>query len=326
MLTCRLSVVYIIFSVFSSAFLYGNSPTNDSIASLTALFEQIAQNPNDLLMGSEEFLLDQVESFSLDEADEDSEDVYDIEGLFSLSEAGIIDTTKVPAASLYPNWRHNAVNPYEFNILAWKDTARISLQNYHHPFLNRITSEFGFRRYRFHYGIDIKLNYGDSVRCAFDGMVRMVRYNRLGYGHYVVIRHFNGLETIYAHLSRPLVKVNQPIRSGEVLGLGGSTGRSTGSHLHFETRYLGQAFNPREIIEFDQGAIRQPDQQILLSLNTFGHIKEMAMTRYYVIRKGDTLSRIAMRNGVSINTLCKLNNISTKTILRIGQRLKISGL
>ncbi|MDD4032617.1 MAG: M23 family metallopeptidase [Bacteroidales bacterium] len=315
MLLHRLSATCIALSAFSMIFAMGSTPTADTVIqfkNLDLISIQVAE--------------DTEEEVSLEEAESESEDVLDIEGLISLYGNGPVDTTKVPAASIYPSWNHNAVNPYNFKILNWKDTAKIDLHQYAQPYLNRITSEFGYRRYRFHYGIDIKLYTGDSVKCAFDGMVRMVKYNRRGYGHYVVVRHFNGLETIYAHLSKTLVKINQPIRSGEVLGLGGSTGRSTGSHLHFETRYLGQAFNPREIIDFDKGEIKIPEQEILLTLNNYPHIKEMAQTRYYVIKKGDTLGRIALRNGVSISTLCKLNKISTKTILRIGQRLKLSGI
>lgn len=89
-----------------------------------------------------------------------------------------------------------------------------------------------------HNGLDIKVYIGDTIRAAFSGKVRMVKYERRGYGKYVVIRHENGLETVYGHLSKQIVDENQYVEAGEPIGLGGNTGRSTGSHLHFE-RVLG---------------------------------------------------------------------------------------
>ena len=105
-----------------------------------------------------------------------------------------------------------------------------------------VTSHYGYRRSfrRQHYGTDIKVFVGDTIRAAFSGKVRVVAFERAGYGNYVIIRHANGLETVYDHMSRHLCKPNQIVRAGDVIGLGGNTGRSTGSHLHFETRFLGQ--------------------------------------------------------------------------------------
>ena len=113
-----------------------------------------------------------------------------------------------------------------------------------------ITSNFGSRWGRQHKGLDIKVYIGDTIRSAFSGKVRIVRYEGGGYGKYIVIRHNNGLETIYGHLSKQLVEENQTVRAGEVIGLGGNTGRSTGSHLHFETRLCGVALNPALMFDF----------------------------------------------------------------------------
>lgn len=121
----------------------------------------------------------------------------------------------------------------------------------------RITSKYGPRRRRMHKGIDLKVLKGDTIRAAFNGKVRIKAFERRGYGYYVVLRHPNGLETIYGHLSKILVEENQIVRAGETIGLGGNTGRSTGSHLHFETRFLGQAINPAEIIDFENGVPHQ---------------------------------------------------------------------
>ena len=122
---------------------------------------------------------------------------------------------------------------------------------YAHPIKKRINSEFGYRKRRFHYGIDIDLDIGDSVKCAFDGMVRIAKYHK-GYGNVVVVRHFNGLETVYGHLSGFRVRENQMVKAGTMLGYGGNTGRSTGPHLHFEIRYLGTPMNPRKVVDFEK--------------------------------------------------------------------------
>ena len=163
----------------------------------------------------------------------------------------------------------------------------------------------------------------------FDGKVRIVKYERRGYGKYVVIRHDNGLETIYGHLSKQLVEENQLVKAGEPIGLGGNTGRSTGSHLHFETRFLGIAINPIYMFDF-------PKQDIVADTYTFRKTKGVKRAgshdtqvadgtiRYHKVKSGDTLSRIAKLRGVSVSTLCKLNRIKPTTTLRIGQVLRCS--
>jgi murein DD-endopeptidase MepM/ murein hydrolase activator NlpD len=216
-------------------------------------------------------------------------------------------------------WNNRLVNPYQWRGIDMPDTVRIDFLNYYHPNKNVITSEFGFRRWEFHYGIDTRLKIGDSIYNSFDGMVRIVQRGR-AYGNYVVIRHFNGLETVYAHLSKPLVSVNQVVRGGEVIGLGGNTGRSTGPHLHYEIRYLGQPIPPKDLIDFENYAAIY--RMIDLCANQFEYVKEIEQVRYYVIRSGDTLSAISRRLGVSIDRLCQLNNIRRTSILRIGQRLR----
>ena len=291
----------------------------------TLQLNNIRQNSKDSF---DDFNSEDEMSLEFDTGDEIS--FEDVERLYShmaeldsiIAANGTIDISMVPAANLYNSWVNHIVNPYKIDASQKKDTT-ISLAGYTYPLdeLRHITSKFGFRRYRFHYGTDIKLYVGDSVRTAFDGMVRIVLYNRRGYGHYVVIRHFNGLETVYAHLSKPLVKVNQTIKSGEVLGLGGNTGTSTGSHLHFEVRYLGQPINPEDIIDFNLGVVKQP--QLAINSTNFNYQKQIAQTNVYVVRKGDTLGHIARRYGVSINQICRNNNIKPTSVLRIGQRLKI---
>ena len=132
-------------------------------------------------------------------------------------------------------------------------TAKIDVTGFHMPVPGELTSAYGYRpRFRrMHRGVDLNLNTGDTVRAAFNGRVRIVNYEARGYGKYVVIRHDNGLETVYGHFSKHLVERNQFVKAGEPIGLGGNTGRSFGAHLHFETRYLGVAINPAAIIDFE---------------------------------------------------------------------------
>lgn len=240
------------------------------------------------------------------------------------------EQSEYPALSLYPNWNNQYVHAYGNAIIP--DTYTIDLTGFHMPTPStKITSPFGPRWRRMHNGLDLKVNIGDTIVAAFDGKVRIVRYERRGYGKYVVIRHDNGLETIYGHLSKQLVEENQLVKAGEVIGLGGNTGRSTGSHLHFETRFLGIAINPALMFDF-------PKQDIVADTYTFkktkgyqraagSHDTQLASDgtiRYHKVKSGDTLSRIAKLRGVSISTLCKLNRITTKTILRPGQVLRCS--
>jgi murein DD-endopeptidase MepM/ murein hydrolase activator NlpD len=231
-----------------------------------------------------------------------------------------------PAGDIYNNiWTRERLNPYRVSIDSLPDSVRIDLSQFVVPVTGRITSRFGSRRYRYHYGTDIKLNTGTPVVSSFAGKVRIIDFERHGYGHYVVIRHDNGLETVYAHLSRVLVKHDDLVDAGEVIGLGGSTGRSTGPHLHYEIRFLGNALNPERIIDFEKG-IPYMHEYLITRNETFyyqAEVKAMAAAQYYRIRSGDNLSRIAARNGTSVSALCRLNGITPNKILRIGQTIRI---
>ena len=213
----------------------------------------------------------------------------------------------------------------------------------------RVTSNYGYRaRYRReHKGIDLALRTGDNVRAAFDGKVRIRGYERGGYGNYIVIRHPNGLETVYGHMSRCIAQEGQIVKAGEVIGKGGSTGRSTGPHLHFETRFLGIDINPARIIDFSVGA-PQSDYYTFVAprgYKTYAYDDSDAQSkassdakykakakknrasasrapRIYRVKKGDTLSSIAKKTGISVSRLCKANNISSRAVLRPGQSLK----
>lgn len=149
-------------------------------------------------------------------------------------------------------WQSESVNPYAGALIP--DVKEINVSNFVAPLKNcNVSSPYGWRaRFgRMHRGVDLTLHVGDTVSSAFDGVVRLVKYEARGYGNYVVIRHNNGMETVYGHLSRTLVKPNQRVKAGQTIALGGNTGRSTGPHLHFETRYMGLAINPEAIIDFE---------------------------------------------------------------------------
>lgn len=218
-----------------------------------------------------------------------------------------------------------------------------STNGYHTPYKpSPIRSRYGPRRGRAHQGVDLVLKTGEPIYATFSGRVRISQYNRGGYGNLVVIRHDNGLETYYGHLSERMVEPNQWVEAGQVIGLGGSTGRSTGPHLHFETRYYGQSFDPERLIDFKSGTLCR--ETFLLKRSYFSIYsrasqdfedeianeeqdkKEQAereAMRYHKIRSGDTLGAIARKYGTTVGNICRLNGIKSTTILRIGRTLRV---
>lgn len=256
------------------------------------------------------------------------------------------------SADLYANWD----NKYAHRATELPETYKIDLRHFTMPTTSRvITSNFGSRWGRQHKGLDIKVYIGDTIRAAFSGKVRIVRYEAGGYGKYIVIRHNNGLETIYGHLSKQLVEENQEVRSGEVIGLGGNTGRSTGSHLHFETRLCGVALNPALMFDFraqdvtgdyyafnketydneSTNATRlrgKQDSSTYASTNSSDDYATNKRTTsgltdqisYHKVKKGETLERIAKKRGVTVEQICKLNHITKTMRLRPGQILRYS--
>lgn len=255
-----------------------------------------------------------------------------------------------PAADLYQDWE----NHYAHRATTVPDSFRIDLHEFCMPTDSRVlTSNFGSRWGRQHKGLDIKVYIGDTIRAAFPGKVRVVRYEAGGYGNFVVIRHYNGLETIYGHMSKHLVKPDQDVRAGDPIGLGGNTGRSTGSHLHFETRLCGVALNPALMFDFrNQDVV---GDSYMFRKSTYSHESAQATrlrgvgssvvaqedrlddgtttastqttrnadtTRLHKVKKGETLSSIARLRGTTVAAICKLNHISKTTRLKLGQILK----
>ncbi len=251
-----------------------------------------------------------------------------------------------PSNDLYSSWDTTVIHPYSFADSFKQDSAMVKLTEatdcgFVLPFNGNVTSEFGWRKRRPHYGTDIDLETGDTVMAAFDGMVRIAKLNR-SYGNVVIIRHKNGLETVYAHLSKILVEPGQTIEAGQILGLGGNTGHSFGAHLHFEIRYLGQAMDAEDFIDFATGTLKKNECMItkadvetkydLRALHS-RQKRDLHLTRatgtkskygkVYTVKKGDTLGRIAQRNHTTIKAICKKNGIKQTKVLRLGQKLKV---
>lgn len=271
-----------------------------------------------------------------------------LESLFSEEEE--------PEFDIYTEgWNSTFVNCYKNTDVPQR--AVIDVSHYAMPHPGYVTSPYGYRRRfrRMHKGIDLKANTGDTIRAAFDGRVRLTKYERRGYGYYVVLRHTNDLETVYGHLSGFLVKPDQYVRAGDPIALAGNTGRSFGSHLHFETRYMGYAINPAAIFDFANQTTHTDtytfDKNTYQNARNFspeanaayaaeyrathkveygssrkasaGSSKASAKSKSYTVRKGDSLSRIASRNGTTVQAICRLNGIKSSARLRPGQKLRV---
>lgn len=231
----------------------------------------------------------------------------------------------IPAFDLYCSFDQKKIWGLKVDQTKKQDTTLIQVAHdscdFGSPWVGRLTSDYGWRGSRPHYGVDIKLQTGDSVRNAFDGMVRIARYSST-YGNVIVIRHENGLETLYAHLSKRIVSEGDKLAAGETLGLGGNTGRSSGSHLHFETRYLGEPLNPHDVFEINDSTFKIKNQSLALDAENFIFLKEVRKIKYHRVRSGDSLWRISKRYGVSISRICRLNSTNKKDTLRIGQKIR----
>ena len=198
------------------------------------------------------------------------------------------------------------------------------------PVSARPSSHYGPRRRRFHYGLDLAQPTGEPIYAAFDGVVRISKRNR-SYGNLVIIHHADGLETYYAHMSKRLVTVGEHVKSGQQIGLCGNTGRSFGSHLHFEIRYMGNAMNPEDVMDCSTHSL--VNNRLELTSSSFRKVGRSSTSRssgkvsggWYRVRSGDTLEKIARRNGTTVKRLCQLNGIKETRVLHPGDRLRVSG-
>jgi murein DD-endopeptidase MepM/ murein hydrolase activator NlpD len=282
----------------------------------------------DLLKNAYEQPLDLSEPKSL--LREDNSNFYDVEmkKIVMVTEELAIDCVWVTLTSYYAIWDSQNINPYKYNIEEFKESIDIQLfdslapQQWSPPLAStKVTSNFGFRRYRWHGGIDLDLEIGDPVYASFDGIVRINSYAKGGYGRHIVLRHFNGLETLYGHLSKSNVEVGQEIKAGAEIGKGGSTGRSTGPHLHYEVRYKGHAFNPAEIYDFNTNEVKT--SLFRLSPDHFKHLTNRRQVVYHTVEKGDTIGELARLYEVSVKHICRMNRIYASTKLKIGRKLRI---
>ncbi len=242
----------------------------------------------------------------------------------------ISDELELIGFNMYSEWDSTQIHYPKYDFSNKIDTTFLLLTNqnfeYVHPFKGIVTSNFGWRKRRFHYGIDINLNTGDTVVNAFHGIVRITKRSK-SYGNVVVVRHDNGLETLYAHLKSIFISSGDTIDAGVPIGLGGNTGRSRGSHLHYEIRYLGVAINPTDIINFE--AYKLLNDTLAISKHTFDYMHKISKmkadaknAKWVVVKKGESLSVIASRNRTSVNKLKQLNKIKGTTI-RAGQKLRV---
>lgn len=153
-------------------------------------------------------------------------------------------------------------------VFAYKDTPYSALppivelklinnvDDFHAPTIGSVFSKYGPRRRRNHNGVDISMRLGEPLYATFEGKIRYARYNFGGFGYLVIIRHTNGLESWYGHLSRLNVACGDVVKAGQVIGFAGNTGRSRGNHLHYEMRYKDQTFDPEFLIDFENGLLR----------------------------------------------------------------------
>ena len=252
----------------------------------------------------------------------DGDVVYKLAPQFMLGDTTLL--THHPADSAYHFvWTNARVNPYDKLFDQLTEDVHIPMAGFRLPHPGYVTSPYGMRRNRMHKGIDLKVQIGDSLRSAWDGQVRIVGWDPHGYGYYVVVRHDNGLETVYGHMSSPLVDEYQKVSAGEVLGLGGNTGRSTGSHLHFEIRYLGEAMNPADFINFSTGELKNKEEYVIGIKAMKQKKAEQAAMKYHKVKSGDTLSGIAKKYGTTVKRLCQLNGIKESKVLQIGQKIRV---
>lgn len=220
---------------------------------------------------------------------------------------------------LYEDWDNSKTHYRHASELP--EELTIDLRGFTMPTTSqKVTSNYGYRWNRMHAGIDVKVYIGDTIRAAFGGKVRIVKYDPKGYGKFIVIRHPNGLETYYGHLSKQLVIENQDVKSGDAIGLGGNTGRSTGSHLHFETRLCGIAINPALMFDFINQDVTD-DYYVVNPKKTTVAINK-ATTHYHKVKKGESLTSIASTHKMTVSKLCQLNGINRNTRLRPGLILK----
>jgi len=239
--------------------------------------------------------------------------------------------TFIPGYDMYCHWNTDVL--FDRGALRFAhDTLHLQLSyddcDHSMPCSGGLTSPYGMRKGRMHYGVDLDLDTGDPVVSAFSGMVRISKYNKT-FGNVVVVRHYNGLETVYAHLSKRSVEPGYLIEAGDTLGLGGNTGRSYGSHLHFEVRFMDQPIDPSLVFDISQGLLKAHTFDVhkgifatIVAAKADSKASATIGRKFHVIHRGDTLYALSRRYGVKVSELCRINGIRERSTLSLGQRLR----
>lgn len=261
---------------------------------------------------------------------EDTSTIQDAEtNIVEVSEEIRVDSAWVKIAEYYSIWDSRIVNPYKIDRYSFDEPVNIvlfdSTKGYGYAMPQRktkVNSKFGMRGWRPHFGIDLELDTGDSIYAAFDGIIRIVAYEGGGWGKFVLIRHYNGLETLYGHLSKHLVQTGTYVKAGDLIGLGGSTGRSSGPHLHLEVRYQGNPINPEDIYDFENWTLQA--SEFVLTQDNFRYNTTVARrVIYHRVRQGDNLYAIARSYGTTVSRLKKLNGNISSVNLKPGKRIRV---
>lgn len=272
--------------------------------------------------------------FDTDDDEGDIDDEGNLPGNYNLSDEGAASEDDI----LIEGFDTAVIHMPKLDIRHMTEPVSIRLRDEAHgqffhwptPKSARPSSHFGPRRRRFHYGLDLAQPTGEPIFAAFDGTVRISKRNR-SYGNLVIIHHENGLETYYAHMSKRNVEAGQHVKAGDVIGLCGNTGRSFGSHLHFEIRYQGNAINPETVIDCNTHDLIS--DHLTLTPASFRKVSSKGRASgsasssggWYRVRSGDTLEKIARRYGTTVRRLCQLNGISQNKVIHPGDRLRVSG-
>ncbi|MGB0881587.1 MAG: peptidoglycan DD-metalloendopeptidase family protein [Vicingaceae bacterium] len=246
---------------------------------------------------------------------------------YYISLTNYYENSEIPSNSTYGKWDTKRVSPYSEDITKNDTSLILTLAdpknncNFVAPIKDPvITSYFGWRNGRNHNGMDLDLQVWDPVVASFDGMVRLALMHP-GYGRVVIIRHYNGLETLYAHLHRFKVKTGDIVEAGQIIGLGGSSGQSSGSHLHYEIRYKGKPLNPKHIISFKENELISDSLKLIKHKWNYSALP-MGI-EYHTIQKGDFMYKIANRYGITVNELCEINGIRRNKTLIVGRKLRV---
>ena len=222
------------------------------------------------------------------------------------------------------NWSSTKLYPYKkIDLSIMEDTLifRFKTSSFYCTPTDHLYSAFGPRRGRQHKGIDTDLNIGDTLRTVFDGKIRYANYVS-GFGNLVIIRHYNGLETYYAHQSKILVEPGDLLSAGDVIGLGGETGNALGPHLHFEIRYMDNAFDPEKVIDLENQCLKVTELQ--LTKKDFEWKKQWRERKYHKVKSGNTLGYIAITYNTSVKKIIKINKgLKSTSILQIGQKIRV---